>query len=312
MNILLIGSTGFIGSHLSNFLSIKGHNVYTVSRSNKTGEDGHNHYNLAILGWDMILQQLSAFEEWIVIDLAYSSVPNTSFTDPIKDFSDNLYLVNKHLDLMKKISVKRSIYISSGGTIYGDLSDNLITETAPNFPLSPYGITKMACERYVFLNHKVTNLPVNIIRPSNIYGPGQIPFRGQGFIATALALILANKPIQVFGDGSVVRDYLFVEDFCEAIHSTIKHAADGEIYNISSGLGYSIADVIGKIRDVVKNEGHKIELNYMPRRPFDVMHNVLDNSKISSLNNWEPLITIEQGIKLSWKWIKDYYKEIPH
>ena len=306
MNILLIGSTGFIGSHLSRFLSVKGYNVYTVSRTPITSPGNENHFNLAVMGWDNILKQLTRLEDWTIIDLAYASVPNTSFTDPIKDFSDNLYLVNKHLGLVKKLSIRRYIYISSGGTIYGDSQDPLISETAPNFPLSPYGITKMACERYVFLDHKVNNLPINIIRPSNIYGPGQIPFRGQGFISTALALILTGKPIQVFGDGGVIRDYLFIDDFCKAMHSVIEHAVNGEIYNISSGTGHSIAQIIAHIKEIAGAENVEVMLSYLPGRPFDVMSNVLNYSKLSLLDGWKPSTTIDTGIKLSWKWIRNY------
>jgi UDP-glucose 4-epimerase len=279
MNVLLIGGTGFMGSGLANYFNQKGHYVVTVGRSDLHTVPRIKHYNVAAMGWPQIVTELKERADWIALDLAYTSVPNTSFTDPIKDFSDNLYLVNRHLEFMEALKVKRYIYISSGGTVYGEPVRIPIPETAGNFPLSPYGITKMAAERYVYMHHRVYEFPAIIVRPSNIYGPGQIPFRGQGFIATALGLAVKGSPVQVYGNGDQERDYLFIDDFCSGIDAVVSKGKPGEIYNLGSGNGLSLNRIVETINELITSDGTYLPKTYQPARPFDVKQNVLDCTK---------------------------------
>lgn len=311
MNLLLIGGTGFIGSGLAVHFGRNGNHVVTVGRSDINSLPAATHYNVAALGWDSIIKKLQSRSDWVAIDLAYASVPNTSFADPIKDFSDNLYLVNRHLQFMERLKVKRYIYISSGGTVYGEPESIPIPETAVNYPLSPYGITKMASERYVYMHHRIYEFPSIIVRPSNIYGPGQAPFRGQGFIATALGLALAGKPVQVFGDGEQTRDYLYVDDFCTGIESIISAGKPGEVYNVGAERGLTLNKVVEGINEMIGADGYELQKKFLPGRPFDVRQNVLDCSKLQALNNWKPGIQFSEGLHRTWQWIKEYMPAQP-
>lgn len=299
-----------MGSALVDFFAANNNSrIVSVSRSNSPATNSDIHYNVAELGWDAIIEALISYKDWIIIDLAYASVPNTSFADPIKDFSDNLYMVNKHLDSIAKLNVKKYIYISSGGTIYGQTDKPMISESEQNFPLSPYGITKMACERYVHLYNITHGLPTCIVRPSNIYGPGQKPFRGQGFVSTALGLAYKNEPVKVFGDGNHVRDYLYIDDFCDAIDAVIKTGENGAIYNVGSEIGLSINDVIEAINELLHAEGGELKREYLEARPFDVKNNVLDSKKLREISGWKPTTNFKDGLNTTNQWIKQYLKQ---
>jgi len=246
---------------------------------------------------------------YVVIDLAYTSVPNTSYDDPVKDFSENLNNVINHLLFVEEIGAEKYIYVSSGGTVYGNVNADIITEDASNFPLSPYGITKMACERYVHLYNKTHNIFTCILRPSNVYGPGQKPFRGQGFIATALGLAYKNLPVTIYGTGSQVRDNIFIDDFCRGVFDVIEYGENGGIYNVSEGKGMSNLEVLNNIQQLVKGDLIELEKKYLPERKFDVQKNVLDYSRLSALNNWRPEISFEEGLKKTALWIKQFLNE---
>jgi UDP-glucose 4-epimerase len=302
---ILIGGNGFLGKGLRRTLLRENIAVVIVGRAATIiTADNETYYSITEYSLNVIADKLPLNKEYIIIDLAYTSVPNTSYVDPIKDFSENLYNVLKHLDFAIKISAKRFVFVSSGGTVYGNPGDALIAETAPTFPLSPYGISKLSCERYVYLYNQVHDLPALIVRPSNVYGPGHKPFRGQGFIPTAMGLFLKHTPVEVFGDGRIVRDYLFIDDFCEALYCVIEHGNNGEIYNIGSGQGISINGIIDHINEILK-PGDFLQVNYKPSRPFDVQQNVLDCSKVFGLNGWRPQIMLKEGLQQTWEWITD-------
>ncbi len=307
MHVLIIGGNGFIGRNLTRYFTNAGDKVTVIGRSvSYEPVAGESFYSIQETGLNLIAGYLNQSDDYVVIDLAYTSVPNTSFDDPVKDFSENLYNVIRHLEFAKRIPVAKYIYISSGGTVYGNVASSPINEDCSNFPLSPYGITKMACERYVNLYHQVHGLNTGIVRPANIYGPGQKPFRGQGFVSTALGLAYKGEPAHVFGDGTHERDYLFIDDFCDGLNDIIKHGQSGHIYNLGSAQGVSTNQVVARINDLLHNEQIMLEVQHYPNRPFDVRSNVLDYSKVNALNGWRPKTTFNDGIAITQKWIREY------
>lgn len=302
---ILIGGLGFLGRNFSCYLSCLSYKFVIVEKGDlDVVHSRPNKFSTAIE--NLKLTSHSDDFEYIIVDFAYSSVPKTSFDDPVKDFTENLSNIIKHLDFALSIKAPKYVYISSGGTIYGNTNQDLIAENIPALPISPYGISKLACERYVNMYHHAYGLNTYIVRPSNIYGPGQKPFRGQGFVSTALALAYESKPIKVFGDGSNVRDYLYVEDFCQALAEIVQKGIPGDVYNIGSGLGYSINDIINEIDRVVLSEGKSLNVEYLEDRPFDVAYNVLDYKKLQTITEWQPAINLETGINQTWQWIKKY------
>ena len=291
---IIIGAAGFIGSAFSNYLKENNYQVFDVFRGQISGIESDFHFISELLKIDN--------KQIVIVDFAYTSVPNSSFIDPVKDYSENLYNVIRHLEFAKQLPKATYVYISSGGTVYGNTNNTLpIKEDYSNIPLSPYGITKLACEKYVLMYKEVYGLNVKIVRPSNIYGPGQKPFRGQGFIATAIAKILKNEPIQIFGNGLQVRDYLYIDDFCKVLKDIATAGQNGEIYNAGTGIGKTLNEILDTIKTLLDIS---IPVNYLPFRPFDVFYNVLDSSKISALNNWHYSAPLEEGLKKTIEWIK--------
>ena len=307
---LIIGGGGFIGSFLTQYLCDKGLLVSVIGRSNIVFPiSGVQYFSLEVNSLSHIVEVLQEKGVDTIIDLAYATLPNTSYANPVQDFSDNLSNIIQYLEASLKLGVKRYIYVSSGGTVYGDNLEHLpLLEDSQNYPLSPYGITKMACERYVYMYHKLHGLPVTIVRPSNIYGPGQKPFRGQGLIATALGLAYQNKPIEIFGIGDSIRDYIYIEDFCDALFSILKLESSAEIFNIGCGEGISISALVNAIEKVLLPGGYSLRRKYSPERPFDVHYNVLNINKVVKQTGWMPTTSLEAGLKTTWKWIQAFMK----
>jgi UDP-glucose 4-epimerase len=214
----VIGGTGFIGSRLVEYLSKTGRKLTIIARNSVptrhlptgvryiAGDYGDKYFLKGVLqGVDEI------------INLAHTTVPKTSFDDPISDISSNLPAVVSLLEIASQIAIKKLIFISSGGTVYGKSLHPPISETHPTNPISPYGITKLALEKYALMYHEIYGLPVVCIRPANAYGEGQIPYVGQGFISTAIASILQNKDILLFGEHGTTRDYIHVDDVVKTV-----------------------------------------------------------------------------------------------
>lgn len=308
--IVIIGGNGFIGQGLRAALADAGRPVIIIGRHTAdTLRPNERFYAAAGQTYEELGHSLSQFPVDAIIDLAYASVPNTSYADPVSDFSENLGNVIRHLDFACSLSPARFIYVSSGGTVYGDPGrPHAFRETDQNFPLSPYGITKMACERYVQMYHRLHNLDTLIIRPSNIYGPGQKPFRGQGLVATALGLACKGEPVQIFGDGSHIRDYLYIDDFCSGFLELMRQGRSGGIYNLGYGEGHSILDIITCIDEAIAGDGIRLARLYKPERPFDVHYNVLDVAGAAAATNWQPATPPAEGIRLTWQWMREYLR----
>lgn len=291
---VIIGAAGFLGSAFANYVAEKQCDVFKILRGQISGIESDFH---------LIAELLKIENKLVVLDFAYTSVPNSSSKDPVKDYSENLYNVIRHLEFVRQLPNAEYVYISSGGTVYGNpVKHEPIREDHSNSPLSPYGITKLASEKYVLMYKEVYGLNVKIVRASNIYGPGQKPFRGQGFVATAIAKILLKQAIQIYGDGSQVRDYLYVEDFCIVLHDVITMGCNGEVYNLGSEIGKSLNEII----EIIKiNTGENFYTEYLEARLFDVHYNVLDSSKVSKLNNWSFSTPLNYGIRKTIKWVSE-------
>ena len=245
-----------------------------------------------------------------VIDLAYSTIPKTSFEDPVKDISTNLPFGVSLLQVVSEASVRKMVIISSGGTIYGEPISVPISEGQPTNPVSPYGITKLALEKYALMFHHSNKLPVVIVRPGNAFGEWQKPFSGQGFIATAIVSILEQKEITIFGKHGTVRDYVYVKDIVRGIASALDKGIPGHCYNIGSGIGRTNSDVLNTIYPLAKAVGFNPKIRILPSRKFDVSVNVLDSKKLMDETGWRISVTFEDAIKKTWDWFYDKYKAV--
>lgn len=238
---------------------------------------------------------------WEVIDLAYSTVPKTSFDDPVFDLVSNLPASVGLFQEALSAGASRVVIVSSGGTVYGPARELPIREDHPTQPVSPYGITKLATDSYAMMFHRTAGLPVVVVRPANAYAEDQRAGTGQGFIAAAVAAALAGCEIPVYGAEGTIRDYIHVTDVAAGIVAALDHGTAGEIYNIGTGIGTSNAGVIGILSELARPHGIEFRVASMPERRFDVEANILDCTKLGRTSGWAPAIALKDGLRRVWE-----------
>ncbi len=304
----VIGGDGFIGTWLVDRL-IEHDRKVTIIDKNPTPQRPHPEsarYIAADYGQkDLLAEVLQGVDE--IIHLAYSTVPKTSFDDPVQDIRNNLPATVTLLEAASSIGVEKFILMSSGGTVYGKVDKVPISEDHPTNPISPYGITKLATEKYAVMFGELKGLPVICVRPGNAYGQGQKPFVGQGFVSTAIASVLKGREVTIFGETGTVRDYIHVSDIADGIIAILEHGSVASCYNIGTGIGRSNKDILDAIGPLAKSTGLKVGVNTGPARPFDVPVNILDSTKLTTETGWRPAVSFEDGIKRTWNWFYDKY-----
>ncbi len=302
MNILVLGGTGFIGSHLVDGLLADGQQVRVLSRNAEP-------YRSPLPGVDYQFGDFSDVSKLakslegvdIVMHALSTTVPSTSNKNPKEDVHSNLEGTVGLLDAMVQQGIHRVIFLSSGGTVYGNTTANPIPEDASLHPLSSYGIVKTAIEQYLFLYEHQSGLRPLILRPSNIYGPRHGHIGVQGIISTFLAAIKKGDPLKVWGDGSIVRDYLYIDDFVSLCIKALRTQETG-IFNVGAGVGFSIREIIECVSKVT---GKIPQVEFNPGRAFDIAKVILDISKAKKVFNWSPAVTLEEGIQRTWDWMKN-------
>ena len=299
---LVIGGAGFIGSHTIPLLLETERSVTVIGRSKEPPfiQTHHLNYESGDFGdYAFICKLLDTHDE--VIHLAYATVPNTSFENPLADLQQNLTpAVQLFAEAAKRD--RKLLLVSSGGTVYGEAKNLPILESHPKNPISPYGLTKLTLESYAYLYGVTHGLNFVVVRPANAYGVGQKPFMGQGFIATAVASAREGKVIKIFGEVGTIRDYVEVSDLASGIVAALLHGKPSEIYNIGSGVGLSNLDVIERLSVALKQYGASILTEHLPERLFDVKVNILDSSKLIQDTGWLPKVSFEAGIEKTLKW----------
>ena len=250
---------------------------------------------------DLVRRMLETHDA--VIHLAYATVPNTSFDNPLGDLLENLPAT---VQLFAEVAAqgRRLILVSSGGTVYGEGLTLPIVEDHPTLPISPYGVTKLTLERYAHLYAVTHGLNVVCIRPSNAFGEGQPPFSGQGFVATSMASTMRGQSVRIFGPHGSIRDYLHVADLADGIICALERGTPGTTYNLGSGVGRSNLDVLEAIAPLMKEIGCTVHAVHEPARVFDVHANVLDSSRLRSDTGWVPGIGFEEGLLRTREWLR--------
>jgi len=307
--ILILGADGFLGSNLVK--SLFADKKYEI-RAFDLFKDGTSR-NLA--GFEKkleifqgnFLNQSDLKKALKGIDFVFHYIslttPGSSMKDPLIDVETNIRGTIILLEECVKAKVKKVIFSSSGGAIYGNQEKDLLNEDDLQNPISPYAISKLAIEKYLEyyrLNHGLEYL---IFRYSNPYGPGQNIVGSQGIIPIFLNLVKQKKPITIFGDGKNVRDYIFIDDAIEntkklAFKQNTKH----RIYNIGKGEGATINEIVSAIQKATKM---KMKIKKMPARSIDVRRVVLDTDRIKKEINYSSDTSLEKGIQKTWNWIQN-------
>jgi UDP-glucose 4-epimerase len=310
MKALVIGGNGFIGTNLVSLLLAQGHQVRIFDRyPNRFGTpaaassahpvqnvvgDFSNHGEIAEAVRDM---------DW-VFHLAYTTLPQTSNDDPVYDIRSNVGDTVQLLQECVKNKIKKVVFISSGGTVYGVPKRAPILEDDPTDPICSYGITKLAIEKYLHLFQRLHGLEYVTARLSNPYGELQNPNAKQGAVGVFLGQIARNQPITIWGDGNVVRDYIYIGDTVKALLCAAEYKPEGpdspRVFNVGFGEGHSLNQLVDAIKDVV---GPHVEVHYTESRPVDVPVNVLDITRARKYLGWQPEMTLHDGIGKSWQWI---------
>jgi UDP-glucose 4-epimerase len=295
---LVLGGAGFIGSHLADALLQAGHRVRIFDRPHLDRLPSFlQRREFEVFTGDFLNPYvLSAALEGneIVFHLVSTTLPKTSNDNPVYDVESNVVGTLRLLELCRSQGVRKVVFASSGGTVYGVPRSVPIDESHPTDPICSYGIHKLMIEKYLQLNHRVHGLDYCVVRPPNLYGPRQRLDIAQGAVAVFLDHALRGKPIQVWGDGSVVRDYLYVEDAAEALVKAAAFAGEPKVFNIGSGVGTSLKQLIQEIEALL---GRPVPVEYTAARTLDVPANVLDASLARRLLGWTPRTSLAEGLR---------------
>ena len=309
----LIGGAGFIGRVVVEELIRRGdREVVVVGREDAApylpaGVRYIQH--LPNTSTEQLTQTLSAANE--VIDLAYATVPQTSFQNPVNDILVNVPEAVRLFEQAAKLPLSKFVWISSGGTVYGPATTMPLAESHPTNPISPYGITKLAIEKYAQMYHYVSQLPIVCVRPANAFGPGQRPYAGQGFVGTAIASLLDGRTLNIFGQEGTIRDYLHIRDVASGIVAALVDGHPGEVYNLGSGEGHSNRQVLETLLPLACARGLQPDVRVLPERPFDVKANVLDIRKIHAHTGWQPSQPFSRALRETWDWYVENYERAP-
>ena len=300
--ILVLGGNGFIGSHLVEALVAGGAHVRVLTRSGcqHTQQLSGVDYRYADFVSDSVCVAESLIDVDIVVHLISTTVPATANLDPIADIHGNLLPTVRLLQQMRDQGVSRLVFLSSGGTVYGDARSIPIPEEHERNPLSSYGIVKVAIENYIAMFTALYGMKTLVLRVSNPYGPRQGHLGVQGVIPTFFQRIMAGDEIRIWGDGSSVRDYIYISDLVSCIMQGIHKDLVG-VYNVGSGRGATVSDVLSLVEEV---SGISACVKYLPSRGFDVKKIVLDISKARMAFDWAPTVSLREGCERYWKWAK--------
>lgn len=304
MNCLILGGAGFIGSHLVDTLVSRGHCVRVFDLPNVSTQNLQQSLgSIEIINGDFenisdVSPTLNDMD--VVVHLVSTTMPAPSNLNPVYDVETNVIGTIKMLDEAVKKGVKKIIFASSGGTIYGIPQSLPIPETHPTNPICSHGIGKLVIEKYLALYHHLYNLDYTVLRFGNPYGPRQRTKGVQGAIAVFLGHMLADEPITIWGDGTVARDFFYIEDLVSALVRVIESGSGSKVYNIANGKSESLKNILSVIQDVT---GKIPKVNYQPPRKLDVPVSCLDISKAVKELDWSPRTGLKEGIAKTWEWL---------
>lgn len=305
MRVAILGGAGFIGTNLIMSLMRNASNdILAVDESesyfNECIKRSNVHWCTCSFHAETNFKRLLAGQE-IVYHLISTNNPTYSNYNIGRDIAENILISINILDACVANHIKKVIFISSGGTVYGDLVSCPIKESAVTNPINTYGIQKLTIEKLFYLYHHIHGLDYSIIRLANPYGPHQRPNGRLGVVTTFAYKALKNEVLTVYGDGNIIRDYIYIDDAIDGIIRIANGKSDERVFNLGSGKGTRVNQVIDTIRQIL---GRDVVVEYIAGRSVDVPANVLDVTKYKTIFGVNELISLEKGIELTLEYLK--------
>lgn len=300
--VLVTGGAGFIGSHVAEAYHARGASVWVVDnlstgkRSNVAAGVELVEMDICDNALDALFADVGGFD--IVSHHAAQMDVRSSVEDPRNDARINVDGFLNIAECALKYEASRMVFVSSGGVVYGEPEHRPTPETAPKMPLSPYGVSKLAAENYLFYYANIHGLAYAALRYSNVYGPRQDPHGEAGVVAIFANRIHAGEPLTIYGDGEQTRDYVFVGDIVRAnmlvtdVALEPAAALDRRAYNVGTGVETSVNELA---HEMMKVAGKEREIRHAPARAGELLRSCLDNRRIRAIG-WTPAQTLSGGL----------------
>lgn len=300
-NHLIVGGGGFIGRHVAIVLARQGHRVVVADRTQPHFEFpadvrdriSWERLELASADWDAMIADMDTVHHY-----AWTSIPASANANPLGDLTSNVASTITLLDALHRKAKGRIVFASSGGTVYGKVREVPVKEDHALAPITAYGAGKVAAEVYLGLYRSLYNVDCRIARISNPFGAGQDIAKGQGAATKFLHQALSNEEIVIWGDGTVIRDYIHISDVADALALFALLPDLGETYvlNIGSGEGTSLNQIISEIEHRLRK---RLAVRRVAARPFDVPVNVLDITRAREILRWKPALAFADAMALT-------------
>jgi len=301
MNILITGGSGFIASHVVDALAGQGHDVVVLDL--RPRQYGQNAAGVAFVP--------GSFADEVTLgaairDHAITHVVHAGWAIPqtpgglAQDEQDNVLPTLRLIETCARNAVRRVLFFSSAG-VYGVPSHDLVDETHATNPISTYGAAKLTCEKYLQVARHLHGLEYVIVRPSSVYGPGQDPNRRLGVINIFVNKALRSQPVTLRGDGSSLRDYLFISDAASAIaQMTLAEEAANRVFNLGAERGYTLQELVDEIAQVL---GCQVAITREPPAKFEIPRMMLDATRLRETLGWQPRVSLREGIAKTAEWL---------
>ena len=304
---IVLGGGGFIGTNLCRRLAASGYRVRAFGRRCLFPDDlqGVEWYQGDFTDAGSVAAAIESFE--IVFHLIHATMPQAAHLEMAADLQKNVIPSIALFDFCGKLGVKRVVFVSSGGMVYGCPQQIPTPETAPTQPICAYGISKLAIEKYLALYERHHGLDYRVLRITNPFGPFQIALKNQGVIAALISRALNGEEMEIWGDGSVVRDFIFVEDVVDALEAAASDQGNERIFNIGSGQGRSLREVIATIERLMEKA---LRIQWKPGRAIDVPASVVAIERARDSLDWTPRTTFESGLDRTIEWGRRRHSDV--
>jgi len=308
MKIIVTGGCGFIGSHLVDRLVELGHTVAVIDNLSTGREIFRNPkavFHRADIRDERIGRIFEQERPQVLFHLAAQINVRKSTENPAADNEINvggtISLIRAFLSC-ESDGEKKIVFSSTGGAIYGEQQSLPVSETVEPYPLCPYGISKLAVEKYLYYYWKMHGLKYLVLRYANVYGPRQNALAEAGVVAIfARAMLRGEQPV-IFGDGEQTRDFVYVEDVVRANIMAMEHGEAGLSLNVGTGREVSVNEVFARIAAAA---GSKAERRHLPPKEGEVRRNALDNELIGKVFDWKPTVRFDEGISRTVAWFRE-------